>query len=105
MAQEQWLDVRSDDNFGPRAELRRIAREAGFEPQVATTINALAAGLTLVALGRGILIAPEPAAAATSPDVAVVPLRDAALVAARSPTPPLEPVERLLRLLHGLGGP
>jgi len=105
LADEQWLDVRSDDNVGPHAELRRIAREAGFEPQVAGVINALAAGLTLVALGRGILPAPGAVVSIAPAGVVAVPIAGLAvtLLAARPIGPPAaESVQWLLRSLAGL---
>lgn len=102
VADEQWLDVRSDDHLSLRPELWRIAVDAGFEPRVAGVVNSLAAGLALVALGRGILPAPATVTGMVPADVAVVPIAGLAvtLLAVRPCGPTAAPVAGLLAHLR-----
>jgi LysR family transcriptional activator of glutamate synthase operon len=62
-----------------RAAVRRIAREAGFEPRIAFETGEVARMRALVAAGLGVAVLPRSDAEAPGPPVAVVDLRAPAL--------------------------
>ncbi|QGF23185.1 LysR family transcriptional regulator [Raineyella fluvialis] len=71
LQEQEWI-VRDEH---PVADvLRRVCRDAGFEPRIAFAANDYQETQGMVAAGIGIALAPELALSALRPDVAVVPI-------------------------------
>jgi DNA-binding transcriptional LysR family regulator len=73
LSDQEWI-VRDEH---PVADvLRRVCRDAGFEPRIAFAANDYQETQGMVAAGIGIALAPQLALSALRPDVVAVPLAD-----------------------------